>query len=227
MTRSGVELVHARDPDAAAAAAARVLAEAAANGEHIALSGGSTPRPAYERAAELERDWTRAHLWWGDERCVPADDERSNFRLARESLLDRLAAPPAAVHRIRGELGPQAAADDYERELAGATLGVVLLGLGSDGHTASLFPHAPALSELGRLAVAITDQPLARVSLTLLALRQAATIVFLVVGGDKAAAARRAFAGAADPATPASLVRAKGRTLAILDDAAAALLEAT
>src|SRR4051794_21621596 len=112
---------------------ADILAEAAEQGAHIALTGGGTPGEAYKLAAKA--DWSRAKLWWGDERCVPADDELSNYRLAKESLLDRIEGDPPEVHRIRGERGPHSGADDYERELR-ETLGeqapkldVVLLGL--------------------------------------------------------------------------------------------------
>jgi len=150
---SDVELVVLDDEEAAAAATAERLAEAARAGAQIALTGGSTPRRAYELAATREPDWSRAGAWWGDERCVPSDDERSNFRLARESLLDRLEHRPA-VHRIRGELDPAEAAADYERELGDTVLDLVLLGLGPDGHVASLFPGAPTLRERKRRVVA-------------------------------------------------------------------------
>ena len=129
--------------EAAAQAAARLLAEAAEASGDVALSGGSTPRRAYELAAAA--DWSRARVWWNDERCVPPDDERSNFRLARETLLDRLAAPPE-IHRIRGELPPEEAAAAYDRELDGVVLDLTLQGVGPDGHTASLFPG----DDLGR-----------------------------------------------------------------------------
>src|SRR5712691_10172400 len=149
-----VELVVATDSEDAAARAAQLLADAAHAGEHIVLAGGSTPRRAYELAALENGDWSRAEIWWGDERCVPFDDERSNFRLVQESLLSRLARPPAAVHRIRVELGAERAAAEYDRELRGVPLGLVLLGIGPDGHTASLFPDSPALSATSRRAVA-------------------------------------------------------------------------
>lgn len=154
---------------------------------------------------------------------MPPEDERSNYRLAREALLDRLDRPPA-VHRIRGELGAAEAAAEYDRLLRGAGLDLVLLGLGPDGHTASLFPGSPALEETERLAVPAHGLGLDRVTLTLPAIRAAAEAVFLAVGPEKAEAARRAFAGAPGPETPASLVRAR-RTSAVLDRAAAALLD--
>src|SRR5436189_3338995 len=111
---------------------------------HVALAGGSTPRRAHE-LARRRQDWTRVTFWWSDERCVPPDDERSNFGLARRTLLEHLAAGPAAVHRIGGELPPAEAADEYDRALRGVTIDLNLLGIGPDGHTASLFPGMPSL----------------------------------------------------------------------------------
>ena len=156
--RPSVELVVAPDAEGAARAAADRLAAAARAGDAIALSGGSTPRRAYEIAAIIEPDWTTVELWWADERCVPPEDERSNYRLVRETLLDRLALAPARVHRIRGELAPELAAHEYDADLRSATLTLALLGIGPDGHTASLFPHAPGLAEMDRLAVRDADE---------------------------------------------------------------------
>lgn len=205
--------------------AAELLARAAQRGGHIAFSGGSTPRPSYEAAARLEPDWSRAEVWWADERCVPPDDERSNYRLVRESLLDRLDRAPAIEHRVRGELDPEEAADGYEAELRGVVFDLVLLGIGADGHTASLFPNDPALDELRRRAVAVRRADIDRVTLTIPPLAAAECVVFLVTGEDKAPAVARAFGGKPDPATPASLVRsAAGSTIALLDRAAASEL---
>ena len=148
-----VELVVCPDVEAAAQAAAERLAEAARGGAAIALSGGSTPRRAFEIAAQLEPNWRRAAAWWGDERCVPPQDARSNYRLAREALLDRLARPPE-VHRIRGELPAEEAAAAYEEELGDLRLDLAQMGIGPDGHTASLFPNAPTLDERERRVVA-------------------------------------------------------------------------
>lgn len=222
-----VELIRVEGVDEATAVAAELLAQAAGAGAQIALSGGSTPGPAHELAARLQPDWSRAGVWWGDERCVPPGDERSNYRLAAESLLDLLREPPA-VHRIRGELTPQAAALEYDEALRGVTLDLALLGIGPDGHTASLFPSAPSLDETSRLALAASPglEPLVeRVTLSLPALASVGHVVFLVVGADKAEAVERAFARPPDRATPASLVRSReGRTTAIVDTAAAARL---
>ncbi len=205
---------------------AEELAAAARRGEQIALTGGSTPRRAYELAAELEPDWSCATVWWGDERCVPPDDERSNFGLARATLLDRLERQPA-VHRIRGEDAPQAAAAAYEEELRGVGLDLVLLGIGPDGHTASLFSHAPSLDERERLVVVAAPglEPFVeRVTLTIPALCAARVVLFLVTGAGKADAVRRAFADEPDPRTPASLVRGGEQTLLVADAAAAAYI---
>jgi 6-phosphogluconolactonase len=141
------------DPEAAARRVAELLAVAARAAQKIALTGGSTPTHAYELAAELEPEWTDAGVWWGDERCVPPEDERSNFGLAKRTLLDNLERQPGRVHRIRGADRPAEAAAAYDRELRGMTLDLVLLGLGPDGHVASLFPDAPGLDETERLVI--------------------------------------------------------------------------
>jgi 6-phosphogluconolactonase len=221
-----VELRVSASADAARRAAAEVVAEAAARGGHIAVSGGSTPGPAYEVAAQLEPDWSRTELWFADERCVPPHDERSNYRLVRERLLDRLKRPPAVEHRVRGELPAEEAADHYATELRGVALELALLGIGPDGHTASLFPSDPALEEEARRAVPVRRADVDRVTMTLPLLRGAALVAFLAVGADKADAIRRAFSEPPSPAAPASLVRsAAGTTYAFLDREAAAELD--
>jgi 6-phosphogluconolactonase len=228
MRRMSVELIVLDDERAAARAAGELLAEAARQGGEIALSGGKTPEHAHETAAELEPDWSRVGLWWGDERCVPPDDARSNFGLAKRTLLDGLARSPAAIHRIRGEADPQEAAADYDAELRGKRFALNLLGIGPDGHTASLFPDTSGLDETERLAIAAApglDPWVPRVTLTPPALADADLVVFLVAGEAKAEAVARAFAGPPSRATPASLIRSNaGSTIAILDRAAAALL---
>ena len=217
---------------------AKRLAEAAGAGAHIALTGGSTPRACYEKLAGMDVDWSGATLWFGDERCVPPDDERSNYRMAREALLDRL--PDAehggpTVRRIEGEHGPNAGADDYERELR-ETLGeelprldLVLLGLGPDAHVASLFPGQDTLKVKDRLAVGVEragfEPYVPRVSLTLPVINSARSVVFLVAGKEKAEAVARAFGGEPTPDAPGSLVRpTDGELILLLDhDAASGL----
>jgi 6-phosphogluconolactonase len=217
-----VELRIVDDP---ARAAAELLADAARAGQRIALSGGSTPRTAYELAAGLEPDWSRAEVWFADERCVPPDDERSNYRLVRETLLDRLERQPK-VHRMRGEEDPDQAAEEYDTSLrAAGALDLILLGVGPDGHTASLFPGAASLDERERLALAVEHPDVRRITLTPPALEAAGVLAFLVTGADKADAVARAFAAPSSRETPASLIRsASGPTIAILDTPAAALL---
>ena len=224
-----IETIVTEDAESAAALVADMLAAQARAGGHVVLTGGSTPGRAYELAAEREPDWERVQLWWGDERCVEPDDERSNFRLAKEALLDRLAAPPEAVHRMRGELGAEAGADDYDRELGElARFDLLLLGIGPDGHVASLFPDEPTLDESERRvipAAAKLEPFVDRITLTLPILRAAHAVVFLVTGESKADAAARAFGGEPSRSTPGSLVRTvSGATTAVLDRAAAANL---
>ena len=223
-----VELVVVDNAEAAARRTAELLATAARRGGNIVLSGGSGPRRVYELAAELAPDWSVAEVWWGDERCVLPEDALSNYRLAKEALLDRLAGAPKAVHRIEGEREPTDSAERYDRALQGVQLDLNLLGIGPDGHTASLFPHAPTLDERERLAVAAEaalEPFVPRVTLTMRANSAAAHVVFLATGAAKADAVRRAFAELPDPGTPASLVRSQaGRTTAIVDREAAAQL---
>ena len=213
-------------PAEAQEAAAELLVGAARAGSPIALSGGDSPGPAYEQAAKLEPDWSSAQFWWGDERCVPPDDDRSNYLLAKKTLLDRLERQPAEIHRIRGELGGEAAAAAYDRLLEGVTLGLALQGIGPDGHTASLFPGSAALEERERRAIAVPHEDVERVTMTLPVLSGARQVVFLVLGEAKAEAVARAFAGDPDPATPASLLHSReGETIVLLDGAAAVKLD--
>ena len=201
------------------------IAAAVDRGGHIGLSGGSGPRPAYERVSVLRPDWSGVDLWWIDERVVPPADGKSNYRLIRESLLDGLTRAPE-VHRVRGELPPGEAADLYDAELEGVTLAFALMGIGPDGHTASLFPTAPALEVANRRAVAAEagmEPFVARVTMTRPVLGAAHEMVYLVTGEKKAEAAERAFAQPPSPATPASLVRGQ-KTVAIFDRSAAARL---
>jgi len=228
VTPAGVELIRVENDEEAAAVVAAELAAAAQEGLQIVLTGGTTPQRAYELAAEREPNWSKAGVWWGDERCVPPEDQHSNYRLARERLLDRLSAQPRRVERIRGELGAEAAAAEYDRALDGARLDLVLLGIGPDGHAASLFPGEPTLDERSRRAVpakAKLEPFVDRVTMTLPVLRSATEVLFLVTGETKADAVERAFGLPPGPATPASLIRSEhGRTRLVADAAATARL---
>jgi 6-phosphogluconolactonase len=205
-----------------------LLAEQATRGASIVLTGGSTPARAYERAAKLEPDWSPVTLWWTDERCVPPDDERSNYGMARETLIRHLEGRPGTVHRIKGEIPPALAADEYDAALANAALDFVLLGVGSDGHLASLFPGSPQLKVRDRRAThgpASLEPLVHRVTMTLPTLRSAARIVFLIVGEEKADAVRAAFGGDVSPDVPTSLIRLSQVPIEVyLDEAAASKL---
>jgi 6-phosphogluconolactonase len=193
------ELTILRNADAVAARAAEIVSEvvaARAGRVRIVLAGGTTPRRAYELLAATAVPWGRVEILFGDERCVPPLDAESNYAMALTSLMRT--AVPASVHRIPAELGAEAAAALYEPTVAAAPLDLVLLGLGPDGHTASLFPGAPALSATS-LVVAVHDAPKPppdRVSLTLVALRSARRALVLATGREKADAVRRALEGA-------------------------------
>jgi 6-phosphogluconolactonase len=168
----------------------------------VALSGGSTPRPLYELLATPpfagRIDWARMHLFWGDERCVPPDHPESNYRMTREAMIDHVPIPAENVHRIRGEDAPDHAAADYERLLRqffGAakvpprTFDLVLLGMGRDGHTASIFPGSPAVAETHRWTMPVhvtAPRDMWRVTLTTVVLNASADVTFLVSGPDKA-----------------------------------------
>ena len=216
------------DGEAAARFVAERLAEAARAGGHVVLTGGETPRRAYEIAAELEPDWSRTEIWWGDERCVPPDNPWSNYLLAKDALLDRLQIGPAAVHRILGEDDPEEAAAAYEAEMRGVTFDLILNGLGPDGHTASLFPNAPTLDIRDRLVVAADpglDPFVQRITMTIPALENCRTMLYLTTGESKADAVRHAFGEPPSPSTPASLIRSSlGDTVVVLDREAAAQL---
>ncbi len=231
-----------RDAEAVARAAAEEVAGAAAHAVAargaftLALSGGSTPRRLYALLVDQTAPfrgripWDRTHVFFGDERPVPPDHADSNYRMAREALLDHVDV--ASVHRIPGE--DPAAADRYEAELrrffaipAGGTpprLDLVLLGLGADGHTASLFPGTAAIEEAVRWVASpfVARLGTRRTTLTLPILNRARAVLFLVVGAEKAAALARVLAPApgAEP-LPAARVRPDGGAVWIVDDAAA------
>jgi len=218
--------VHVSDDPAAPFA--RLIADRAAEGGSIVLTGGSTPGKAYARAAALEPDWGRVEVWWGDERVVPPDDERSNYRLAKETLLDRLEDPPREVHRIRSALQPADAAGELDHALDGVELDLVLLGIGPDGHIASLFPGSPQLAIEDRRATsgpAGFEPFVDRVTMTLPTLRSAKQIAVLVTGAEKAGVVKRALQGDITVDIPASLLRlAPSPVLVFLDRAAASKL---
>jgi 6-phosphogluconolactonase len=217
--------------DPAGAAAERL---AAADGQ-LVVTGGSSPRKAYEQAAAKRTDWSGSTIWFTDERCVPPDHEHSNYGMVKAALIDHIERGAPEVHRMLGELGPQEGAQAYEAELRDAfgegtpVMDFLLLGLGPDGHVCSLFPRDPALGERERVSVGVKVPGMAplvpRVTLTLPVVNAAREVVFLVTGEDKAEAVARAFSGPADPGVPGSMVEPDSGVLAaILDPAAAAQL---
>ncbi|MCB9854533.1 MAG: 6-phosphogluconolactonase [Phycisphaerales bacterium] len=204
----------------------------------VALAGGSTPKAAYELLAREpycdQVEWDRVYVFWGDERCVPPDDARSNYRMTCDALLDHVPIPVGNVHRIRGELLPADAASGYEAELIdhfGVELprfDLVLLGLGTNGHTASLFPGTSVIHERMRRAaeVYVAESGLWRVTLTAPVLSGASAIAFLVAGAEKADVLRDVLVGDYEPdRLPAQLLRpAANVTSWLVDHAAAAKL---
>lgn len=231
------EIAVVEDP---AAEAAERIAEAVRRGGRIVLAGGSTPEASYRDLRVMDLAWGRTELWLGDERCVPPDDERSNHLMVTEALLTGIpgAEGPRAWHRIEAELGPDAGAAAFESELREAfgdagvpVFDLILLGIGPDAHTASLFPHQPVLEERERWAVGVPEaghEPFVpRVTLTLPVLNAARAVMFLVSGEGKAEAVARAFGDREPgPDAPASMVRPGSGTLTVmLDPAAARLLD--
>jgi len=202
----------------------------------VALSGGSTPRDTYRRlgseALVSRVMWSRVQVLWGDERCVPPDHVESNYRMARETLLDRVPVPAANVHRVHGEDDPATAAGDYEATLRallrtpGARIDLVLLGLGEDGHTASIFPGSAAVHEQTRwvMPARATAASKWRITLTPAIINAAAEVLFLVSGGAKAGILRRVIEGPRRPRElPAqAIVPTNGRVRWYMDAAAAA-----
>jgi 6-phosphogluconolactonase len=227
MTATEIRVVD--DP---AAVVADLLIDVACAGGHIALSGGSTPRRAYEIASRTDADLSAATLWLGDERIVPDDDERSNLGMVRTTLTEPL--PEDRRPRLMPvdcALGPDAAAATYESLLLETVgrhprLDLALMGLGPDGHTASLFPGKPAVGETQRYAVGVPEpgmEPMVpRMTLTLPLFNTAREVVFLVAGADKAAAVARVFGTPPDESAPAALVRpGAGKLIVVIDRAAA------
>ena len=236
-------------PAEVAAAAAEVFASAAASAAksrgitRIAISGGTTPKAMLALLADRSQPyfervpWDKLHLFWVDERTVPPDHKDSNYGMTRAAMLDHVPLPAAQIFRIEGELEPEVAASRYEAairtdfRLEGAetpTFDLVLLGMGDDGHTASLFPHTDAIHELGRIAVAnhVEKMDTWRVTLTWPVINHAREVVFLIEGAGKRDILREVLLGAYDPETkPSQLIRpASGKLTFLLDAAAAAAL---
>jgi 6-phosphogluconolactonase len=185
------------DAERLASAAADIVADAVRSPRalRLVLAGGTTPLRCYELLADMDLPWGRTTVLFGDERCLPAEHPDTNFNLAAGALLER--ARPASVHRIAGELGPDEAAALYEPVVSAGPLDLVLLGVGTDGHTASLFPENDALRATGWVTGVrnATKPPPERVSLTFRALRAARRVLILAAGADKKDAVRRALSG--------------------------------
>ncbi|CAN5321506.1 6-phosphogluconolactonase [soil metagenome] len=203
---------------------------------HVALSGGSTPKRLFDVLAARGRaalPWDRVELWWGDERCVPPEHPDSNYGMTKAHLIDPLQLDPAKIHRLEGECPPLQAAQAYERELVGALgappiFDLVWLGMGSDGHTASLFPGSAGVRERQAFVVAnavdspLTKGPTTRLSFTLPVIDAARRVRFLVGGADKAATLAEVAKGPNEQ-YPSSLVAA-GDTVWLIDEAAGSKL---
>jgi len=240
------------DPDALARRAAHHFVEMAseavgASGRaRIAISGGNTPKEAFQLLADPNGEfrsrmpWSKLDLFWVDERCVPPDNAESNYRMTREALLDHVPLQPHQIHRIEGELEPVVAAARYESalrntfRLEGAEwprFDLVALGMGPDGHTASLFPHTAGLHEMTRLAIAnhVPQMNTWRVTLTWPVINHASSVFFLIAGADKAEILNQVLTGPRDvERLPSQLIwPVSGILTLILDKAAAALLPAT
>jgi 6-phosphogluconolactonase len=210
----------------------------------VALAGGSTPRPLYEHlAADPDIDWRKWHLFWGDERTVPPTDPESNYQMVRGALLDRLQTPPGLVVRIPGELPPEEAALRYEQsirelvpsfmtELTGFVprLDMIVLGMGEDGHTASLFPHTQALNEEERLVVAnpVPQLNSTRITFTYPLINAARRVLVLVSGVNKAATLHEVLSGPTDPLQwpIQKIAPVDGQLIWLVDEAAFSALEA-
>lgn len=227
------------DPEAVAVRAAEEIARLLQSAierrgvAHLALSGGTTPRRAYQLLASEEVNWNAVHVWFADERCVPPDDTESNYLLALQTLLAGAPLPDAQVHRMLGELGPEEGARNYAEELrstfaagdAGAPpqLDAIVLGIGPDGHVASLFPGASTLdADDDAICLGVHDSPKPppeRITLSLMVLRAARRCVLLATGASKSDAMSAAMATPSKH-VPASLLR-RERLTAIVDDSAA------
>lgn len=241
------ELRVCEGPEEVASAAADLFANLCAEAIgarerfRVALSGGSTPKRTYQLLGQPQRarrtEWQKVDIFWGDERNVSADDPQSNYRMTREALLDHVPVPPRNVHRVRTEVdSPDAAAREYENEIRnsfGVNAGfprfdLVLLGLGTNGHIASLFPYSPALNETARLVVAdfVDEAKMWRITMTVPLLNSARTIAFLIAGEEKAQVLSEVLSGGKDVhRLPAQLIQPReGSLLWIVDRPAARLV---
>lgn len=223
--------------------AAAIISIAQRGAFSIALAGGSTPRPLYARLADdQDINWKQWHLFWGDERCVPPDHPDSNYGMVREALLDRLSASPGLVVRMSGELEPDVAAYRYEKtiwELVPATYSrsgrlipqfdLILLGMGEDGHTASLFPQTKALNESERLVVAnpVPQLDSTRLTFTYPLINAAHRVLFLVSGQRKAQVLHEVLSGPQDPQQRPSqgVMPSEGQLTWLVDQAAFSAIE--
>lgn len=233
-------------PERVAQAAAEVFTKYAAEAAQargvarVAISGGTTPKRMFALLADpgqpflQQVPWDKLELYWVDERCVGPDDADSNYRMTREQLLSRVPLPPDKIFRMEGELEPEEAAAKYETylrnnfRLEGAqapAFDLIFLGMGDDGHTASLFPHTDAINELGRLVVAnhVPQKDTWRVTLTAPVINQGKRVVFLIEGGAKADKLHEVLLGDYDPeALPSQMIRPESGHLYLLLDAEAA-----
>jgi 6-phosphogluconolactonase len=195
----------------------------------VTLSGGSTPQALYAQLVTQPIEWAHVHIFWGDERCVPPNHPDSNYGMAQRTLLSHIDIPAQNVHRLKGELDPAQAAQQYEDELraifgTAPCFDLILLGMGADAHTASLFPGTPALHEQQRWVVAsfVAKLQTQRLTLTPPIINQATTVIFLIAGNDKAAALQSVWHGRHDPDRyPAQIVMPMlGRVIWLVDQAA-------
>jgi 6-phosphogluconolactonase len=247
-----VEYRISEDPEALSHAAARHFVTCTRSAvesrgkARLASSGGSTPKATFKLLADPAQPyralmpWENLEIYWVDERCLPPDHPDSNYRMTRESLLDHVPIPAAQIHRMQGELDPEEAAAKYESELRnqfrlegaqGPVFDLLALGMGDDGHTASLFPHTDALLEMMRLVVAnhVPQQKRSwRITLTWPVIIEARELFFLIAGKDKAEPLHSVLQGPYDPETyPSQLIQPRsGKLLMLLDRQAAALLPA-
>jgi len=204
----------------------------------IALSGGSTPKTLFQLLASDYKekiDWKNVLVFWGDERCVPPDNDDSNYKMARETLLDHVPLPEANIYRIKGELPPEEGAAQYEQTLRRVfdnqlpRLDLILLGMGDDGHTASLFPGTDALNERQTWVIpnhVLTAKQTWRITLTLPVINNAANVMFLVAGTGKAETLKRVLQGEFKPTElPSQLIKpTNGNLVWAVDHAAESLL---